>query len=236
MQFDLISATALTASAAIVIAVLSVAMARESAARFRLAVALSGWFVVVVALGVSRALSADAGIGTPGLGLAVVLPLLVIAGLTLGTASGRSALANAPLPRLIAVHTLRVIGVTLLLLYAAGRLPGPFAPLAGWGDIIVGISAPFVAWNIARNPFAGRMVALAWNLLGSLDLLVAIGLGVASAPGALRLFAAGPSSAIMTNHPWLLIPAFLVPLFLATHLALFARLAGRVGMREHALA
>jgi hypothetical protein len=54
-----------------------------------------------------------------------------------------------------------------------------------------------------------------------LDLVAAVGLGVISSPGPLHLIADEPGSALMTTLPSMLIPAFLVPLLAATHLAVF---------------
>jgi hypothetical protein len=39
----------------------------------------------------------------------------------------------------------RFAGYTLLALYFLGLLPGGFALPAGWGDVAIGITAPFAA-------------------------------------------------------------------------------------------
>jgi hypothetical protein len=58
-----------------------------------------------------------------------------------------------------------------------------------------------------------------------LDLVVAVGLGIVSAEGSpVRLIFVEPSTAIMSSLPWVLIPAFLVPVLMLTHLAVFYRL------------
>ena len=58
------------------------------------------------------------------------------------------------------------------------------------------------------------------------DLLSAVTLGVGSAPGSLvRFIYEAPGSGAITTFPWALIPAFFVPLFLLTHIAIFAELA-----------
>jgi Na+/pantothenate symporter len=61
-------------------------------------------------------------------------------------------------------------------------------------------------------------------VLGVADLVTAVTLGATSSPGPLQLFHNGPSAAIMANLPWVLIPCFLVPLFLVVHLCIFYRL------------
>ena len=63
-----------------------------------------------------------------------------------------------------------------------------------------------------------------WNVLGLADLVVAVTLGATSVPGPIRLFHGEPSSAIMANLPWILIPCFLVPSLAFLHLCTFYRL------------
>ncbi len=232
MTIDLLSAIELTASAAIVITVVALAVAGTPDRRIRVAAALTAWFGVVVALGASGALSY---VGVPGLGLAVMLPVLVMAALAFATSGGRQAIENAPVPALIGLNVVRIAGVTFLLLHAAGRLPAPFAPIAGWGDIAVGAAAPLVAWMVVRHHPWSRRAALTWNALGLLDLVTAISLGITSSPGPLRVFVGDPSSAIMSELPWLLIPGFLVPLLAFNHVVLFAQLAGSPRLHRRAL-
>jgi hypothetical protein len=151
MNFDLISAIELTACAAIVVSALSSAFGKDAAGRIRIAAWLGAWFVLVVILAATRALYYEHGLGTPGLGLAVVLPIVIVCLAVARNESLRDAFYRVPLPLLISVHTVRVLGVSFVLLYAAGRLPAPFAPVAGWGDIFVGAVAPAVAWVVHRR-------------------------------------------------------------------------------------
>jgi len=72
---------------------------------------------------------------------------------------------------------------------------------------------------LVREPgFAARGTFIRWNVLGILDLLVAVSIGALSA-----LFTTGApgeiSTAPMATLPLLLIPAFLVPIFLMLHTA-----------------
>jgi hypothetical protein len=83
------------------------------------------------------------------------------------------------LVRLVGLNTRRIFpGVFMVL-----RLDGPFPQSAGWGDVIVGLTAiPLVAAT-ARNFSKNRGAVLVWNILGTLDLVTAVSLGVSSAPG-----------------------------------------------------
>ena len=145
------------------------------------------------------------------------------------------ALLEVPVALLIGVNTIRILGVVFLVLYAAGRLPEPFAPVAGWGDIFVGLAAGPLAWWAHKKPLPARPAVWAWNVFGLVDLIAAVTLGATSAPGPLRLIFAEPGTAIMSTLPWLLIPGFLVPLLACTHLAIFYRLV-REQIREQPLA
>jgi hypothetical protein len=225
MDFDLLSAIELTASAAIVVAALTSAFGKDRAGRIRIAAWLGAWFALVVILGATRALHYEHGIGTAGLGLAVVLPIVVLCLVVSRLESLREAFRRVSLPLLISVQTVRVLGVSFVLLYAGGRLPAPFAPAAGWGDIFVGASAPMVAWVVHRRLTNWRPILWTWNVIGALDLIDAVFLGATSSPGPARLFFGEPSAAMMTTLPWLLIPGFMVPLLFAVHIGIFARLA-----------
>ena len=60
------------------IAALSIAFGSNGATRIRSAAWLSAWFVLVVILAGTRALYYEHGLGAPGLGIAVALPILIL--------------------------------------------------------------------------------------------------------------------------------------------------------------
>jgi hypothetical protein len=225
MNIDLIGSVELTASAAIMIAALSIGFGSTAAARTRIATWLTAWFVVVVILAATRALYYEGGLGAPGLGIAVALPIAVLCIVVARTQALREEFHGVPLWLLVGVHMVRLLGISFIILYTAGRLPAPFASAAGWGDIFVGATALPVAWFAYRRPTDVRSMIWIWNVIGIADLINAVGLGVISSPGPQRLIFAEPSSAIMATLPWLLIPGFLVPLLFAVHIGIFIRLA-----------
>lgn len=81
--------------------------------------------------------------------------------------------------------------------------------MSGWGSI--GLSAPVIARRLRRGDTRG---AIAFHALGILDLVIAITMGLLSAPGPYQVFA-GP---VTTALPLVLIPTVLVPLSIAIHL------------------
>ena len=224
-MFDLLSTAELTASSAIVVFFLSSLLSDTVRQRVWVGAALTAWFCLILAAGATGAFARPIGPGIPGVGLGVLIPIVVLSLLVLGTARGRGLVRRVPMTALVGLHIVRVLGITFVLLYSAKRLPAPFAPVAGWGDILVGLLAIPLVLRMSRG--AGELpkgAILLWNVLGVADLVTAVTLGATSTPGPLQLFHGEPSAAIMTNLPWVLIPCFLVPSFLFVHLCTFYRL------------
>ncbi len=183
--------------------------------RLALGAGIGAWVALVVGITVSGALR------TSPLVLPVFFMLpLIAAGLAATSVVWRSALMAIPVPTIIALNAMRVLGVFMLIAAADGRMSGPFPYSAGIGDIITGLFALPVARLAARNPRDVRV--LEWNIFGTLDLIAAVVLGMMSANGPLQLIHAGVGSTEMTTLPWALIPMVLVPTYLIGHALVFA--------------
>jgi hypothetical protein len=215
MTFDLLSTIVLTASATVVVATFVALFGSSVTSRISIGAAMALWFIGVLGFG------ARGNIATPLLGAAVLIPIGVLSVVGFGWPAGRGRLQAAPLPALMALNVTRILGVLFVLLYAAKRLPAPFAPVAGWGDIAAGAVALPLAFWVARRPDTGRSAVLFWNSFGLADLVTAVTLGALSAPGPSRVFFDEPGSALMSSVPWILIPCFLVPSLSFVHLVVF---------------
>lgn len=113
---------------------------------------LGGWLALALALARSSPTVDVAGNGV------VPVSFLLFAGVSIGVAIGliafspwRKVVDAIPSDALISVQVYRLIGGILLPLYAIGSLPGHFALPAGWGDLAVGLLAPFVPSPCAVN-------------------------------------------------------------------------------------
>ena len=163
-------------------------------------------------------------VGPPVIGTVIVFPLVAAAVAAALSPSVRAVLLGMPMPFLIGLNVWRVAGSFFLFLAAEGRLAGPFPYSAGWGDVITGAAALPVAWLALRQQ--ASPLVWTWNAFGTLDLVVALALGITSANGSpLQLIHAGIGSEAVQILPWSLIPTVLVPLYLITHGIIFARLA-----------
>ena len=187
---------------------------------FAAAASAAGWFKVG-----SGPLPAPAP-----LGLSVVLPIAIF-WIWMATSPSFRAFALSLSPRFLTiVQSWRVMGFVFLALAAYGLLPYTFAGPAGWGDIFIGATAPWVALNWAGDPERrGRFVF--WNLLGVADLVLAVTMGVLSSDGPAGILVRnGLTSRVVTELPLSLIPTFGVPLFLILHSIVLAQ-----GARERSM-
>lgn len=173
------------------------------------------WYAVVYAFAEAGAFRVAGPDGIPTLAVAFIpvavgLPVLLLSGPV------RRMLTEPGVPAgLIAVQTYRLVGGSFLLLFAVHRLPAIFGILAGGGDLLVGASA----WAVANSVRKGRLArGVIWNLLGLLDLVVAVSLGVAFSPP-FHLSPDGITTAALTVLPNVLVPAFLVPVSILLHVA-----------------
>jgi hypothetical protein len=155
------------------------------------------------------------------LGLSTVLPIAVFACCYALSSSFRQWVLSLDLRLLTVAQTWRVGGLVFVLLYLQGDLPGTFALSAGWGDFAIAITAPLVAWYW-KPPYPSKTFVV-WNLLGSLDLVLALTLGVLSSPSPVGILSGDVSTRLLGQFPLSLIPTFFVPLFLIGHLISFLR-------------
>lgn len=184
---------------------------------------LGAWLAAVMAISSGELLVAKPDESVPPTAAALLVPIIVGVVL-LRTPTVRGALtAPGTIPVLAVANVWRINGVLFVVLTVGGQLAGHFAWPAGLGDVAIGLAAPAVGWAIWKRP-SRRRLAFIFNALGLLDLIMAVTLGVLSAPGALRVFTSEPGTELMTLLPMCLIPAFLVPLGVLTHLALFQAL------------
>jgi hypothetical protein len=131
----------------------------------------------------------------------------------------------------VLVQTYRIVGAFFLVESVRGRLPPGFALPAAFGDVLVGLFAPWVAWRLGENKPHATAIAVAWNLLGVLDLVCAISLGILYAPTALGVLASDVTTTVVTQYPLCLIPAWVVPVSLLLH---FRSLQGLLNGPPHA--
>ena len=119
---------------------------------------------------------------------------------------------------LVLFHVTRLFaGAYFLVLCQRGELPCGFARPAGWGDIVVAVLALAVL-GAMRTEFA-KTLLLTWNTIGLIDIIFVVF-------SALRFgLKDWQSMHALRELPLSLLPTFLVPLIIASHVLIFVRLA-----------
>jgi len=169
------------------------------------ALIFAAWFFAVVLLASDNFFRNDV---LPPRIPAALFGTLIVGYLLLLSTTFRGIIAGIPQHWLIGIQTFRILGGVFLLRYFQGELAGLFAIPAGVGDILTGIFAPLVAyWWYAGKPYA-RGAAIAWNLFGMADLVVAFTMGII-------VTRAGAGGGIM--FPIVLIPIYAVPRAFLVH-------------------
>jgi hypothetical protein len=125
-------------------------------------------------------------------------------------------ISSIPLEWLISVHLVRFVGFYFLWLYEQRQLPFAFAVPGGWGDILVATVALIL---LVLRP-GSRMIYQVWNALGFADILFVVGTATRLA------LADSASMAALLRFPLSLLPTFIVPLIIFTHVVIFLRLKG----------
>ena len=179
--------------------------------------ALALWLGVVFLLGTQGAFAGRTDSPPLAIFFGVAVPLLVFLTAYFRWDAFRNFILGADLPLLAAVQAWRCAGFGFLSLYSHAILPGLFAFPAGLGDMAIGISAPWIALRLVRAPLYARSRRfVVWNILGILDLLIAVSMGTLCS-GFFHGFVGNITTAPMAQLPLVLIPAYLVPLFLMLH-------------------
>jgi len=123
---------------------------------------------------------------------------------------------NVDLSSFIALHLTRFVGIYFLVLCRSGELSCAFAKPAGTGDIITAVGAVLLllAGAVQRD---WRKTILVWNSFGLIDIVFVV----------FSAFRVGLTDwagmAPLRGLPLMLLPTFLVPLIISSHVIIFVR-------------
>jgi hypothetical protein len=160
-------------------------------------------------------------------GLAVVTPIVLFLVWFASSPGFRQFVLSLSPRTLTLVQSMRIAGFVFLVLGRYKILPAFFALSAGWGDIAIGVTAPFAAFWLAKPGLAKPGLAkpahregfIVWQVLGIADLVNALALGALAGV----IDPHGIPTSAMTVLPMSYIPTFAVPLFLILHIICLAQ-------------
>jgi hypothetical protein len=180
------------------------------------AIALVGWLALTGMLA-DRGFFDDFQAMPPRMLLAIGLPLVTLLALAF---SPRMEAFRAAVPPAwpVAAQTFRVLmEIVLWRLAAAGVVPELLSFQGRNWDILVGLSAPVVAYAcFVRRAWPAR-VAIWWNWAGIAILLSVVVHAQLSAPTPWQLYETDPPTTFIADWPFIWLPAFLVPVAWLLH-------------------
>ena len=190
----------------------------RSSLRSAVFAALALWLGVVSVLGAQGVFVGSPDSPPLPMFFGLAIPLAVFFAAYFGWSAFRTFVLSADLRIIAAIEAWRWGGIGFLSLYAHGILPGLFAFPAGLGDMAVGVTAPWIVLGLIRHPsFATSRRFVMWNILGILDLAVAVSLGVICSGFFFHGLTGNVTTSAMAQLPLLLIPEYMVPLFIMLH-------------------
>lgn len=173
------------------------------------------WLGAAIAAGHFLVLQKIPPIAVPGIILGLTASLLAA---YFRIAPLRAWVDSIDLRALVLIHVTRFVGVYFLVLYQRGQLPRAFAIPGGVGDIVVATMALPVALAPLVESLRHRAIVI-WNVVGFVDILLLI-------ITATRIHFSDPSQLRELTHlPLSLLPTFLAPVIIATHIVIFVRTA-----------
>lgn len=169
----------------------------------------------------------------PVLPLAIFLPVIVVTPLLLMSTRVGQVLDAMPATWLVALQTYRAFGSWAIAAALRGAIPSVFGLPAGIGDLLTGVLAVLAAIAVAGGTVQGRKAAIAWNVVGLVDFVIAITLGLLTSPGRFQLIVSNVPSIGVGAYPDVLTPAFVVPSSILLHILSLRQLV-RQSKREMA--
>lgn len=189
------------------------------------AVAIVAWFAVVFAL-------AKSGLLGKFEDLPPKIPMVALGGVAVGLFVARISAVKEALVAMppwwpVALQTFRApLEVGLYLLFAAGLLPEQMTFAGRNFDVLVGLTAPVMAWLIATGR-APRWAQWAWQAAAIGLLINVISIAVTSAPGPLHREWPGLPLTSVAQWPYALLPGFFVPIAVLGHVLSIWKLSSR---------
>jgi hypothetical protein len=177
---------------------------------------LVGWLIYAGTLGYSGVVAGQP-FGIPGIFVLLAPVFVFVAVVLVRSPVGRYVALRIPVPVLIGLQTFRVgVELTLHKLWEAGTVPHLLTLSGGNVEMLIGLSAPAMAW-ISLKGDNGRRIAVGWAVLGLLSLINVASRAVLTSPGPLHLLHAEVPNVAMGMFPFSFIPGFMAPLAVMLH-------------------
>lgn len=158
----------------------------------------------------------------------LLVPIIMLVIFTAMSRIGKAVALSFPLWLLMGMESFRlVVEVFLHRLWLDGQLPKMLTYQGANFDILIGISAPIMAWLLASRKISNR-VALVWNVIGIVMLANVAVRAVLTSPGPLHFISTEVPNMAIGTFPYTYIPGLMVPLALVLHVLSIRALKQRI--------
>ncbi len=156
--------------------------------------------------------------------LPTILPIIIL----FATQTGRRFIDSLPLKNLTYLNIVRVpVELVLYWLYLNKAVPEGMTFEGQNGDIIAGITAPFVAYFAFTKGKLSQQMILVWNFICLGLLLNIVVIAFLSTPSPVQKLAFDQPNIAILNFPFSWLPTFIVPIVLFGHLVSIRQLLKR---------
>lgn len=191
---------------------------------------LSVWIAYGGILGYTGVI-ANASALPPGM-FYMLAPMILLVMFMASSRIGETVALSFPLWLLMGMESFRlVVEIFLHQLWLDGQLPKMLTYHGANFDILMGISAPIVAWFLISRRISNR-TALVWNVIGIAMLANVAVRAVLTSPGPLHFISTEVPNVAIGTFPFTYIPGLMVPLALMLHVLSIRAL--RLQIREAA--
>lgn len=177
------------------------------------------WLIIQAVLTLNHVYSSQTNSLPPKIFLLGVLPTIIFIILLFVTQKGRAFIDTLPLKNLHYLHTIRIpVEIVLWWLFIHKTIPQIMTFEGRNFDIMVGITAPFIAYVGFTKSKLSKIILLFWNFI-SLGLLINIAvIGFLSAPSPLQQLAFEQPNIALLHFPFSWLVSIIVPIVLFAHL------------------
>ena len=188
---------------------------------------LAGWIIIQSQLAFNDFYNTDTKFFPPKFLLAVAPMFITIIFLFI-TKKGRAFIDRLPLLNITYLNIVRIPVELVLYWLALNKAVPELMTFAGRNfDILAGITAPFVAYVGFSLKKLNRKMILLWNFIALWLLINIVTNALLSAPFSFQRFAFDQPNIAVLYFPFILLPAFIVPVVLFGHLVSIRLLIGK---------
>ena len=184
---------------------------------FRITSSTIGLWVALISVVALTGFFSDFSFFPPRMGLILIIPLITILVLTF-SGQLKQILSVVPSRWLLYIQSFRVVVEVLIwLLFLAEAAPVQMTFEGRNYDILVGLTAPMVAYFCDKKKKWSTLVAVVWNIVGLSILLNIVTIAILSMPTPIRVFMNEPANTIVGYFPIIWLPGILVPIAYSMH-------------------